>query len=179
MNILDILVLLPVGLLMVRGFSKGILAEIFSLIALIAGVIGSLKLAHEFVNLMPVSWQDSNMFKLLLYLAVFAAIFIAVIFLGKAIEGALKVMQLNIFNRIFGLLLGLVKALFIVGLLFWLFALADLVPAETRNGSTLYPLLEDFSPWLIDSITANLPHFQDMVKEIEQSFSGHFHFELS
>lgn len=170
MNALDFLVLLPLGLFLIRGWMKGLLLEVVTLLALIVGVIGSLKFAHEFVGLLPPDWQESTLFKFALYVVVFIGIYLLVVLVGKVLEHVLKVVQLNFINRLLGSLLGLAKALFLLSCFFWLLNLVDALPAETKAESVSYPFFLTFAPGIIEWVTTHSGLFWQLVEEVERSF---------
>ena len=143
MNYFDIIILLPLIYGAYKGFSAGLIIEISTLFALVLGVFLSLEYASvterllaNFVNI-PESYS---------YYTAFAITFILVVviihLLGKLLTHLINIVSLGLFNKLFGIVLGTMKAAIIVGaILFTIDALDskfNFIPKETKSESTLY-----------------------------------------
>jgi uncharacterized membrane protein required for colicin V production len=101
----------------------------------------------------------------------FVGAFLIVLWFGKVIEGLLKAASLGTANKLFGAGLSVLKACFIISLIFWLLTRVDVLPEEAKEGSFSFNALDDFAPRVIEKTTSWIPWMKDEVKDIEQHFN--------
>jgi len=110
-----------VGLLIlgaVRGFTKGLVAQLFSLAALLLGIWGAIRFSDYTATFLAKQFNFSNQYLPLISFAItFAAIVVAVHFLGKLIEGFFDLTVLGIVNKISGLIFGIIMNAFIISVI--------------------------------------------------------------
>ena len=119
MNKIDIILLVILGFGLVRGFMRGLIIEMASLLAIVVGIYGathfSFFTARLLGELMPSSQQTIEVVAFGLTLIV---LMLAVMFLAKVLTKMLKAAELGFLNRLAGALFGVLKAAVIVGSLF-------------------------------------------------------------
>ena len=114
-NYIDVIILLPLVYGAYKGFSQGLIVEMSTLFALVLGVFISLRYAvnvegflKDFVAL-PESYA---------YYIAFAVTFLLVIIvmhlLGKLLTKLIDMVSLGLFNKLFGIVLGVLKAAIVV-----------------------------------------------------------------
>ena len=117
MNKIDILLLVILGFGLIRGFMRGLIIEMASLLAIVVGIYGAIHFsfftARLLGELMPSSQQEVVAFGLTLIV-----LMLAVMFLAKVLTKMLKAAELGFLNRLAGALFGVLKAAVIVGSLF-------------------------------------------------------------
>ena len=116
MGILDIVfgVLLAYGLF--KGLKNGFFVEIASVIALIAGIFGSIHfsyIASDYLN-RRLDW-DPSYIKITAFIGTFLAIVVVVHLLGKFLTRVADFAMLGFLNRLAGGVFGLVKVAVILG----------------------------------------------------------------
>ena len=108
MNKIDILLLVILGFGLVRGFMRGLIIEMASLLAIVVGIYGAIHFsfftARLLGELMPSSQQTIEV----------VAFGLTLIVLIKMLKAA----ELGFLNRLAGALFGVLKAAVIVGSLF-------------------------------------------------------------
>lgn len=143
MTILDFFLLLPLGYGAWRGFKKGLIIEIFTLLAIIVGIYVAVHfsdtLSHKIVENVGEGYSSTPAISFtLIFLAVGALIY----FGGVALEKVVKVVKLSIMNRMLGLFFGLIKALYLLSILLVTYESYDpngkLLPLDSRENSLLY-----------------------------------------
>ena len=103
-----------------RGFSKGLIIELTSLLALILGAYGSLKfsgLTFDFINnTFPEQLEsvEGSYIKIFSFAFTFIVILISVSITGKILTKIAKILFLGFLNKLFGGLFGAVKYILIV-----------------------------------------------------------------
>lgn len=143
MTILDIFLLLPLGYGAWRGFRKGLIIEIFTLLAIIVGIY----MAVHFSDLVSNKINDNagevySATPAIAFTLTFLAVGALIYFGGVALEKVIKVVNLSIANRMLGLLFGTIKALYLLSIVLVTYQSYDpsgkLISEESRESSMLY-----------------------------------------
>ena len=143
MNFLDLLIAIPLGYLIVKGYRRGIIFEVASLAGILLGSVLAVRFAHLLASLIGAEGDN-------ILLVSFFVIFVGVIFLslalGKLVERFVKLVHVGWFNNLAGALLGLIKGLCIVGVLLYYVAVVDIhekvLTRNTKQSSLLYQPVE-------------------------------------
>jgi membrane protein required for colicin V production len=136
---------------------------------LIIGIIASMKLALVLMNRF-VPNPKSEWLPYVFYIIIFVAIYVIVFFLGKYIEKLLKLVNLNLFNRIAGLVFGTFKGIFLFSLIIWLSQQASFLPDTYKEKSFFYKYFKDIAPAIIDVFSSLVPVFRDVISQVEDFF---------
>ena len=137
MNFLDILIIIPAIWAGFRGFKNGLVKEVFSLLAFIAG----LYLSYKFSNSLAEKIDSSSA-----YLIAFALIFTAAIVLtfvvGHYVDRIVKIVVPDFIDRLCGICFGILKVLMICSGILYFVQQADnkeaLLSSEVVQESVLY-----------------------------------------
>lgn len=120
MPYLDLIIAIPIAWGMFRGFRRGFIIEICTLMALILGVYGAATFGDAAGDYLQKNFSTDAQVSLVLAFAIlFIIIVVAVFLFGKALEGAIKMVALGLVNKLFGMLFGGLKfALIMSGILY-------------------------------------------------------------
>lgn len=151
----------------VGGMTRGLVREIFALIALVASIWASIRLADGFVPLVTALAEDPQTRWLIASMLVGAVVYLVVILFGRAVSAALGITTLGPINRMLGLLFGAAKAVVLIGALTFIglqFGVAKqdwwkeshLAPAALR-ASTMLDGVVDFRSLMKDGIEFAMP----------------------
>ncbi len=142
MNFLDVLLVLPLIFAAWWGFTKGLIIEIASVLALVLGIYGAVVFANktaEYLN-NDLDYHSSHI-HLIAFLLTFIAIVVGVFFMAKVMEGIVAITGLSIPNRIAGALFGILKmSIILSGIIFILnehALLSKWLSAQIREQSLL------------------------------------------
>jgi membrane protein required for colicin V production len=171
MNAIDLVLLLPLGLAFIRGYRKGLIVGIFSIIGLIIAVIACMKFTSVVMGWIQSLVGKENWLPFFAYLFTFIGVFLLVLWFGKLIEKLVESASLGTANKLLGAGLSILQACFIISLFFWLLDKVNVLPEKARDGSFGYRTLDGFAPKVIEKTTSWIPWLQDEVKDIEQNFS--------
>lgn len=146
MNYIDIFILIVLVWFAYKGFTKGLVIELVSLIALGLGVYGGLKFsdtAAEFIS----GNVDTEYIPLVSFTITFVVIVVVVFVIGKLIEKIINMVALKFINKLSGAVFGVLKMALIMSVLLTIIESYDqklgFIPKETKETSLLYyPLLE-------------------------------------
>ncbi len=156
-----------------KGYRKGLIVALFSIIAFIIGLAAALKLSAVAASYLKDSVNISA--KWLPFIA-FIIVFIGVVLLirmgGKLIEKAVQVALLGWLNRIGGIILY--AAIYIIILSFFLFFAEKLgfIKPSVIQSSLTYDFIQPWGPKLINSFGKVLPVFKDTFIELESFFDS-------
>lgn len=139
MNVLDIIIGVPMLIFIFLGWKKGLVREVATLVGLLVGIWAAVHLSQLVAELIGLEGENAV---LIAFLVCFIGALVLAWFLGRLVEGLLKVTKLSIFNRIAGALLGTVKALCILAVLLNAVVMLDpgqkMLTRDLKSNSILY-----------------------------------------
>lgn len=139
MTFLDILIAIPLGYLIFKGYRRGLVFEIASLAGIIIGSILAVRFANWFSNLLGLDGKNAY---LVAFFIIFIGIVILSVMLARLTERFLKLVHVGLLNNIAGALLGMIKGVFIVGVFLYFLAFLDfkekIITRDTKESSLLY-----------------------------------------
>ncbi|RLD25423.1 MAG: CvpA family protein [Bacteroidetes bacterium] len=167
---------------LIKGFRKGFIIELASLLALILGIYGAIKFAD-----ITASYLSNNIdlpddyTPLIAFALTFVVIVVGVHFLARLIQKLVKLVALNLVNRIAGAIFsGLKTALILSFILFFIESVDQsikVIPKDKKDQSLLYYPLSGIAFSIIPSIT-NSEYFEVLEKEYQNMKSGFPDFNL-
>lgn len=174
MNWLDLLLLILLGAAAAKGFFRGFIVEVCSLLGLVVGIWAGIHM-----NARVSDWMDFDAgSELVSFLVVFIAVALAAHLIGKGLTKVIDVAQLSLPNKLAGVLFGGLRAAFVLSVLMNLtLALAKhyerFTPSETTlKGSSLFEPLRAFAPAVLPALedTKWLQRALDLVaKEVDEA----------
>lgn len=172
MNIIDIIILIPLIYAAWKGFRKGFIIEIFMLLALLVGIYAGIRFSDWTSELIIQHFEiEGRYLPVVAFTITFLGVAALVYMAGKMLEQVIKVVQLGLVNRIFGLLFSVIKMVYVLGILIVLIESYDergnFVPHQSKEDAALYfpiktiatstiPALERSSIWLKNNIDSML-----------------------
>lgn len=157
MNTVDIIlgIFLLYGL--VRGFFRGFLTELASLVGLVAGIYGAIHFSYyagEFLS-QHVDW-DIEIINLASLAITFLIIIFVVSLVGKMLTKVADFAALGIVNKLLGAAFGLLKSAFIASVIIMFFMSSnktlEFVDTATLEESVLYEPVAVIAPIILPSI---------------------------
>ncbi len=143
MNFLDLLIALPLGYTIYKGYKRGLVFEAAALAAIILGSILAVRLANGVAQLLPF---DGDNALLVSFFIIFVAVVIGALALAKLAERFIKLVHVGALNNIAGALFGMIKGVCIVGVLIYYVAIIDIdesfLTRNTKENSLLYHPVE-------------------------------------
>jgi membrane protein required for colicin V production len=144
----------------IRGFMKGLFVEMASLVALIAGVYGSIHFSHYASDFLMdyVDWSEQTV-TITAFGITFIIIVIAVTIAGKALTKLANFAALGLFNKILGGVFGGLKIALILSAILLIFSRLDatvpFVSKQELENSILYGPVKSFVPMISPIILDN------------------------
>jgi membrane protein required for colicin V production len=170
MNYIDYLVLAPILYGLYKGFTKGFILELTSLIALIVAIYGASYFSgHTFKLLKKVSQIDQDYLEMASYALTFIGIIIGINLIGKLLTYIVKIVALGFVNRLMGAIFGGVKGLLIITIILHFFNTFNsqfkLINEKQLNHSLIYKPLLEHSQKLYPNIVAQITKRKHQIEE--------------
>lgn len=168
METIDIILIILLVLGAVKGYMKGLVVEVFSLIAFFLGLF----VAIEFTTPLAVEFFGDNPWFHLISIAVFLAVFLVIIIvinlLAKLIKKVLNMTFFGLFDSVLGAILGVLKWSLILSVVLWLFRSVGLtLPKEYVDDSFLFPIVAVVGPTVFDWAGQLVPFFKDIFDSMD------------
>lgn len=151
MNILDLIILIPLAWSAYKGYSKGLIISIASLLALLLGIYGAIRFSDITSSYLIEHFELSSQYLPHISFALtFIIIVVGIHFLARVLDKIVKAVALGFVNRISGAFFGIIKTAFIISVIILLVNKFDektgLLKAEQKEGSLLYEPLSKVAP---------------------------------
>ena len=173
MTALDILLLLPLGIGAVKGYRRGLVLEVVSLLAFALAVVGGLSLLSAAVPLVRQYVGDAfGMLPLLSFALVFVAIMWGVHLLGGLLKTAVHLTPLGVLDNLLGGAAGVLKWILGLSLLLHGTRLAGLhlLSPGLVAGSQVLPIVQQATPLALQITGYVLPFAHDLLAKIKTAF---------
>lgn len=152
MNYLDIIIAIILFLFGFKGFRKGLVIEVVTLLAFGVGIYGAMHFsdftANHLQDFMEINPKYLNT---IAFVLTFILLVIVVNMIGKAVTGLIEAMNLSFFNKLGGFVFGVAKGVLLCSLLLLVlnnFQLTGVLKPEMREKSKLYPYIEETVPYV-------------------------------
>ncbi len=173
MSALDVLLLLTLGVGAVKGYRRGLLLEVVSLLAFVLAVVGGLSLLSAAVPLVRQYVGEAfGLLPLLSFALVFVGIMWGVHLLGGLAKSAVHLTPLGVLDNLLGAAAGVLKWLLGLSLLLHGTALAGLhlLSPKLVAGSQVLPLVQQATPAALRLVAYVLPFAQDSLTKLKAAF---------
>lgn len=150
MSWLDIIILLPLLIGLVRGLMKGLIVEVTSIVAIILGFLGAKWWSAAFASWMMQQFEWSETACIVVaYALLFAGIALGLNIVARLLSKLFQKIQLGWINRLFGGLFGIAKwGIVIIALVLCLHNLDkqfQFIKPELREKSVVYTTLTPYA----------------------------------
>ena len=155
----------------IRGWQRGLIIAIFSVIGLIIGIAAAMKLSTVVAEWLKDSTSISAQWVPVIS---FAAVFIGVVLLirwgANLIEATMEVALLGWANKLGGILLYIILYTLAYSVMLFYAEQLKLISLSAIQQSVTYAYIQPLGPWVIDGIGKLIPAFRDMFGELEAFF---------
>ena len=172
MNYLDIIIAIILLLFGVKGFRKGLIIEVVTLLAFAVGIYGAMHFSDftaehlkEFMEINP-KYLNTTAFVLTFILLV-----ILVNIIGRMVTKLIQAMDLGFFNKLGGAVFGMAKGVLLCSIMVMVlnnFQLLGVVKPEVREQSKLYPYIEETVPYVYRGFDLVKGYVNDLQNEEEE-----------
>jgi len=150
------------------GYKDGFLMSLFSILAIILGVLGGFKLMGiAMLYLQDHFHADKSTLPYISFFVVFIIIVVVVMLIGKILKSSLDKTFLGTMDKTLGACLGVFKMAFITSVVIWIAdSLKFSLPEAWIEGSQMYPFTAIIAPATSGWVGSFIPFF----KEIFQAY---------
>ena len=166
MNVLDIVLGVPMLFLIYRGWRKGFVSEVTTLIGVLVGIWAAVHLSQEVADMLKLQGESAV---LIAFFVCFVGALVLAYLLGRLVEGLMKAAKISIVNRVAGAASGLLKALCILAVLLNYVVMFDknehLITQKTKEESMLYKPVYETGNKLTESLKQYIREHKDEWQE--------------
>ena len=143
MNYIDLLISVPLIWGGFSGFRKGLVIEIASIVALIAGLYGALEFSVYVALYLNEHLQwSARAVQMTSFFLTFIGIVLLVHLIARGIQKLVKLAALGLVNRLMGMVFGVLKYAVLISVLVYFIDSANkrypFIPQDVREGSLLF-----------------------------------------
>jgi membrane protein required for colicin V production len=169
---IDILFAVIMLVAIIKGWRRGLIIAVFSVVAGIVGLAAALKLSTVVAAYLK---DSTNVSVQWLPFLSFAIVFIGVVLLirwaANLMEASLEVALLGWVNRLGGIVLYVIVYTLAFSVLLFFAAQLKLFSEDTIARSVIYPRIQPWGPAVINTFAKLVPWFKDMFTELEDFFA--------
>ncbi|MFT3825918.1 MAG: CvpA family protein [Chitinophagaceae bacterium] len=168
---IDIIFVILMIVAFVKGWRKGLIVALFSVIAFVVGIAAAMKLSVVVADYLKDSVQVSaRWLPFLSFIIVFVAVVLLIRWGASLIEAAVDITLLGWANRLAGAVLYLL--LYSIGFSIVLFFVqkVHMVQEETTARSVFFPYIQPLGPLTMEAFGKLVPVFKDMFTSLEGFF---------
>lgn len=171
--IIDVAVAAVLLMAIIKGYQKGLIIALFSVLAFIAGIAAALKLSSSVAIWLG---QSTSLGARWLPFVSFCIVFLAVVLLVRLgasfIEKAFQLVLLGWLNKTLGILLYLFLYAVILSVFLFYAQKLHVFSDAIINESVTFNYIAPWAPGVIDSLGLLLPLFKNMFEELGTFFSN-------
>jgi membrane protein required for colicin V production len=169
MNFIDIVLLIPLVYATWKGFKKGFIIEVFTLLAFFVGIYAGVHFSdYTSTKLKENLAIESTYLPIIAFTITFLVIGAIVFFAGKAIEQVVKITALSPMNKLGGLVFGSLKMLLILSILLSVVESYseknELLSSEKRKESVLYKPIKAVGLYTVPGLRTSTIFIENALK---------------
>ncbi|MBL7951412.1 MAG: CvpA family protein [Flavobacteriales bacterium] len=151
MNWLDWSIIALVAFSGIKGFMRGSIVELASLVALIAAIWAGIHLSERVAEATGLGTDNAA----IAFVVTFLIVLLGVHLLARFLTTVVDIAQLSLPNKLAGVVFGLLRALFAISVALNLvvgYSEGELPPAEVRDASVLYAPVRASAPLVVPAL---------------------------
>jgi membrane protein required for colicin V production len=151
MNFIDAIIAIPLLWFTYKGFTKGLIIELATLIALLLGIYIAGHFSDYTADFLRQKMDfHSRYMSIISFSLTFIGVVLLVMLFGKSLEKVVNVLLLSFVNKASGAVFGMVKAAFVLSILIYILGTFELenkiIDQELQDGSLLYKPVRTIAP---------------------------------
>lgn len=171
--LIDIVFAVLLVLALLKGYQRGLIVGLFSLVAVVIGLAAALKLSAVVAGYIGKAVKISDEWlPVISFIVVFAGVILLIRLGANAIERTVEVVMLGWLNKLGGILLYLAIYTIVFSVLLFYAEQLQLLKPDTIENSVSYHRVQPIGPVVINGFGSIIPIFKDMFGELESFFDG-------
>ena len=169
-GMLDLILIIPILWFTYKGFSKGLIIELATLVALLLGIYIAANFSSYTADYLREQMDfHSKYMSIISFSITFIGVVLLVMLFGKSLEKVVNLLLLSFVNKLLGAVFGLIKISFFLSVLIFIlstFGLEDsLISKDMRQKSYLYDPIKSIAPTVFPMVEENGVSFFDRFDE--------------
>ncbi|WP_212000410.1 CvpA family protein [Chitinophaga sp. HK235] len=174
---IDIVFAIIMVIALYKGYTRGLIVAVFSLVAVTLGLAVALKLSAVTATLVQQRWDiHSRWVPMLCFVCLFVGVALLVRLGASALQKLIEMAMMGWLNRLGGILLYSMIFTIVYSVVLWIANQIYLLSPETKLHSVVYPYIEHIGPWVLDHMGEWIPVFKDIFSQLQAFFdkaAGH------
>lgn len=171
MNVLDFIIVIPILFFAYRGYSNGLIMEVFSIAGIILGLFATILFLEPLSHFLARFFGGpSNILIITSGALLFIGTLMLVHFLATLLQKFIEAIRLKLVNRLFGSLFAGLKCAIVISAFLFLFSGLNLPAEETREESVSYYYIIRLAPATYDLVASLYPGAADFVTTTQRTF---------
>jgi membrane protein required for colicin V production len=169
--IIDIIIIVALIIAAIKGYQKGLIVAVFSVLALIIGLAAAMKFSTIVAGYIGKAVKISDHWLPVISFAVVFLIVVLLVRLGAGLlQKSVQFVMLGWVNRLGGILLYTVLYILIFSIIIFYAEQMDLIKPDTKNASVSYSYIQPWGPKVMESLGKIVPVFQGMFTDLKDFF---------
>ena len=169
-SIIDIVLLVPLAWFTYKGFSKGLIIELATLVGLLLGIYIAGNFSFYTADFLRDKFDfHSQYMNIISFTLTFVGVVILVMLFGKSLEKVVNLFMLSFINKLAGALFGFLKVAFVLSVLIFIlttFGLENsIIDKEMQEKSHLYTPVKSIAPFVFPMVKENGVDLFDQLDE--------------
>lgn len=152
MNLVDIILLIPIAIGLVRGLIKGLLRELTGFASIILGLVSAFLLSEPLYNILKMHIDPGIGLRAFSFVIVFFLVAFIIYQIGRILTKIVNFMALGIVNYALGGVFGGLKVIAVLVVLIYFYTPYQdnqpLFQSDTIDNSIIYNRLKEYSPFV-------------------------------
>lgn len=171
--IVDLILAVLLVIAVVKGYRRGLIVSVFSVLALVIGLAAAIKLSAVVAGYIGETVEISEKWlPFIAFLLVLVIVVILINMVGKLIQTAMESMMLGWLNRIGGIVFNVLFYLLLYSIFLFYATELGLLKQETIRESVTYERIAPLAPGIMELLGRAIPWFRDMFEELKTFFGG-------
>lgn len=171
--IIDLILAVLLAIALVKGYRRGLIVALFSVVALIVGLAAAIKLSALVAGYIGSTVKVSDKWlPIIAFLVVLVIVVIVINMVGKVLQTAVESVMLGWVNRLGGMLFYGLFYLLLYSILLFYATQIGFIKSETIRDSVSYAHIAPLGPAAVEKLGMVLPWFRDMFEELKMFFDG-------
>ena len=169
--IIDILFFILMIMAVIKGYQRGLIVAVFSLLAFVIGLAAALKLSTVTAHYLGEQIEISRKWlPVVSFMLVFVIVVLAVRWVARLIQKTAETLMLGWLNRLGGILVYALTYTIIYSVILFYANQVHLINPETIAASHCFAFITPIGPRVIDAMGIIIPFFRDMFDELKHFF---------
>jgi len=171
--IIDIIALIVIGLGLFAGYSKGLIKTIFDTLSILIAIVAALKLSPIVINILDgILPLNASLVFIIGFIVTFFLIMLVIRFVGKKLESLMKVVNINVVNKLLGAGLMALFYSLILSYAIWGVNKLQVISEDTLENSKTYPMLSALPNQSKNLFESVKPVFSDFWEKMMETMDG-------